>query len=503
MIAKAETLSLKNVIPLNIIQPGQIVTYYYSASTRGGQQNPDHTAIVHEICSLAGPLGITKNSGGGGRPGSHMYTGTHAAYNSGAPVFAIGERHLDEVAREPLPDHVHVGVIACGMPARKMGFLAAGHHHFVLPGGIGTLDEFLEVLDHIKHGNKQHFLYIWNGDGSHACYRDLMDQAIARGDMPASLRKNVVFCDDPHPMAMYRELYKRTDWQSLKLPPNRTVPPQETAFRVEMDKEIFLRRLESTLEITQNSSDPRKFSATFSENDLPIWLTNPAQTVRSVVLWGGDHHTKYTLDRRNAAQSVIQHLVNLNRSLPQEYHYRLVISANRGRLNQKIAKMTRDSGVPYVAVASIAQDAGHLINLRIPREKLIVSHDTTEVLLQSANHAIIIGNSVGALQKIAATQTVVDTRGKDLKVIAFDSQGIKDFLAARHDRGYVSPRALGTLVDARNLRDVHESMELITNRVRRTSALSKKSGRDYYWVNPDGETCRLFLRGCKSVEHQR
>jgi uncharacterized protein (TIGR00730 family) len=109
---------------------------------------------------------------GGGDTGL-MGAVAHSAYNNGAKVTGVYPMILQE--REPLnPDIDHTYIVDT-MYQRKEHMISKSDAFIILPGGVGTLDEFYEVitLKVLKENNKP--IIVVNFDGYWDKLKELND----------------------------------------------------------------------------------------------------------------------------------------------------------------------------------------------------------------------------------------------------------------------------------------------------------------------------------------
>lgn len=100
------------------------------------------STLAQDCGNLIGKLGL-KLVYGGANTGM-MGLVSNAAYEAGAYVYAVYPRFLNE--REPLSHSVSEMIIVDTMSERKRIMIDESDAFIILPGGIGTLDEFFEVL---------------------------------------------------------------------------------------------------------------------------------------------------------------------------------------------------------------------------------------------------------------------------------------------------------------------------------------------------------------------
>lgn len=88
----------------------------------------------------------------------------------------------------------------------------------ITPGGIGTYEEFFQVITLKQLGRHQKAIALYNSYGYFDDLRRLMEDAIDQGFIHAECRKLAVFIDDIDELIYYLENYNTDDidWNVLK-----------------------------------------------------------------------------------------------------------------------------------------------------------------------------------------------------------------------------------------------------------------------------------------------
>jgi len=152
----------------------------FCASSHGA--DPAYAAAAKRFGALLGEAGYDLVFGGG-------YVGlmgevAHAAKLAGATVTGV----LPEFLRHLEPPSVEEKVIFTdGLPERKKLMLSMADAFAVLPGGIGTIDEFFEVMIAIQLRVIAKPIVLLNTEDFFAPLQMLVEQTISQGFAGASV----------------------------------------------------------------------------------------------------------------------------------------------------------------------------------------------------------------------------------------------------------------------------------------------------------------------------
>lgn len=130
--------------------------------------------------------------GGGGL--GLMGAVARAAHNAGADVLGIIPEFL-KAAEKTLTEVEHVFVP--DMHARKIRMFEEADAFIVLPGGIGTLEEVIEVLSWLRLNLHQKPIICLSDTGYWDRLEGLMEHMVTEGFAPASLTNDVQYVADP------------------------------------------------------------------------------------------------------------------------------------------------------------------------------------------------------------------------------------------------------------------------------------------------------------------
>lgn len=160
-----------------------------------GSQPGVNPAYVHAATALAGAL-AERGAGvvfGGGSLGL-MGALADASLEHGNEVIGVIPRFLDE--REVAHRGTQLRVVET-MHERKMLMADLADAFVVLPGGIGTLEEVVEMLSWSQLGLHRKPIGLLDAGGYWGPLLELVDHAIAEGFVRAEHRELVLFDEDP------------------------------------------------------------------------------------------------------------------------------------------------------------------------------------------------------------------------------------------------------------------------------------------------------------------
>ncbi|MEM1289189.1 MAG: TIGR00730 family Rossman fold protein [Pseudomonadota bacterium] len=134
-----------------------------------------------------------------------VYGGTHkglmgaladAALSAGGEVHGVISQRLHDKG------HMHTGItrseILPTMKERKARMVELADAFIALPGGIGTLEEFMEVWTLNQLGEIDKPAGLFSVGGYYAPFMVFIDHMIAQKFLPPAHRESIVVADEPH-----------------------------------------------------------------------------------------------------------------------------------------------------------------------------------------------------------------------------------------------------------------------------------------------------------------
>lgn len=112
---------------------------------------------------------------------------------NGGKIFGISVDFLKEKARKNADEMI----ITKDLPERKAMMLARSDALVVLPGGIGTLDEVTEIMEHKKHKHHTKPIIFLNTDGFYEGFKMQLEKMYTEGFLTHTLEEMVNFADTP------------------------------------------------------------------------------------------------------------------------------------------------------------------------------------------------------------------------------------------------------------------------------------------------------------------
>ena len=140
---------------------------------------------ARETGRLIAAHGCSLVFGGGGL--GLMGETARAARDSGAPVTGILPAFLREL-EPPLESGEKVEIVA-DMGVRKRRMLGLGDAFLILPGGIGTLDEFFEIIVEKQLGQLPKLIVVLNLNGYYDPLLSLLDHTASMEFVQPTLEK--------------------------------------------------------------------------------------------------------------------------------------------------------------------------------------------------------------------------------------------------------------------------------------------------------------------------
>ena len=162
----------------------------FCGSNDGDRPAYRETAIAAAQSLVRRGIGIVY---GGGRVGL-MGTIADAALAAGGEVIGIIPEMLAD--REVAHRHLSELHVVGSMHERKAMMAALSDAFITLPGGFGTLEEIFEVVTWRQLGYHEKPSGVLNVAGYYDSLISFCDEAVARGFVKASDRKNLIASDD-------------------------------------------------------------------------------------------------------------------------------------------------------------------------------------------------------------------------------------------------------------------------------------------------------------------
>lgn len=152
---------------------------------------------------------------GGGREGL-MGAAARGVHKMGGEIIGIAPRFFDEPGI--LYEHCTEMLYTDTMRERKQLMEERADAFIVLPGGIGTFEEFFEILTLKQLGRINKPIMLFNLNGYYGPLLRLLDETIAQGFMKPACRRLYAAFDDIETMltAIQKELAEPLDLTGLK-----------------------------------------------------------------------------------------------------------------------------------------------------------------------------------------------------------------------------------------------------------------------------------------------
>lgn len=174
-----------------------------------GASSPDIDPIFFEETEKLGRMMAGKGHGlvfGGGAQGL-MGAAARGVHEMGGQIIGIAPtffRNVDGILYEHCTEFVYTET----MRERKQIMEDRSDAFVVTPGGIGTFEEFFEILTLKQLGRHQKPIVIFNVMGYFDSMKAMMENAIQKAFMKPVCRELYVFLDTPEDILEYLEQYK-------------------------------------------------------------------------------------------------------------------------------------------------------------------------------------------------------------------------------------------------------------------------------------------------------
>lgn len=168
---------------------------------------PDYKRLAEDVGRLIAQKNYRLIYGGGGS--GLMGATARAAHKAGGDILGIIPKFLTEI--EALLEDVPHEIVA-DMHVRKAKMYEAGDAFIVLPGGIGTLEEAVEVMSWLRMRLHSKPIVFVSPDGFWQALIDVFLQTIDAGFAPEWLREETLMAETaPQAMALIEEHWAKAD----------------------------------------------------------------------------------------------------------------------------------------------------------------------------------------------------------------------------------------------------------------------------------------------------
>lgn len=161
-----------------------------------GAASPDiHPAFIRSTEALSRDLAREGHSlvFGGGCNGL-MGAAARGFAAENAEIIGVIPHFLEDEGIEPVfSDRAHL-IYTETMHERKAKMEDLAEAFLILPGGIGTLEEFFEVLTLKKLGRHKKPILVFNQNGYYDPVRRMIDRAVEEKFSDSDLQKSYLFC---------------------------------------------------------------------------------------------------------------------------------------------------------------------------------------------------------------------------------------------------------------------------------------------------------------------
>ena len=169
----------------------------FCGSSKG--QNSSHMKLAHDLGALLAERGHKLIYGGGGL--GLMGAVASASYNAGGSVLGIMPDFLSDIERI---SHEINHIIVKDMHARKMMMYNKSDAFIVLPGGIGTLEEAVEILSWSRLNLHNKPIIFLDNTNYWDSILKLLNNMYEEGFIPSSFLKKIIF--NPTPASTLQEI---------------------------------------------------------------------------------------------------------------------------------------------------------------------------------------------------------------------------------------------------------------------------------------------------------
>ena len=138
--------------------------------------------------------GITLVYGGGNR--GIMGTIAHSVHENGGKVIGVIPEAMvkDSVTKGAVQDEIYVEK---DMHMRKARMYSLSQGFIAMPGGIGTMEEILEIFTWRQLGYTKANVGLYNVGGYWDSFLDMLDKAVTEGFLSPEVRNALIVEDNP------------------------------------------------------------------------------------------------------------------------------------------------------------------------------------------------------------------------------------------------------------------------------------------------------------------
>lgn len=138
--------------------------------------------------------GITLVYGGGNR--GIMGTIAHSVHENGGKVIGVLPKAMvkDSVTKGAVQDELYVEK---DMHMRKARMYSLSQGFIAMPGGIGTMEEILEIFTWRQLGYTKANVGLYNVGGYWDSFLDMLDKAVTEGFLSPEVRNALIVEDNP------------------------------------------------------------------------------------------------------------------------------------------------------------------------------------------------------------------------------------------------------------------------------------------------------------------
>ena len=164
----------------------------FCGSTMG--EKPQYREKAMELGREMARRGITLVYGGGNR--GIMGVVSHAVHDNGGKVIGVlpSSMVIPSVTENDVSD---MKIVEDGMHNRKKKMYSLSQGFVALPGGIGTMEEILEIFTWKQLGYTKGNVALMNIEGYWDDLLKMLDKAVAEGFLHPNVRASLIVDDDP------------------------------------------------------------------------------------------------------------------------------------------------------------------------------------------------------------------------------------------------------------------------------------------------------------------